>query len=357
MTAHTKYILCMDGGGIRGLIQAIILQELVEALARCGWNHPMHQTFDLIAGTSTGGIVASGLCVERPDRQATTPPHELIKLYEEDGPALFSRSPWQRVKTVGGLLAPRYSNKNIVHVLQKHLGSSTKLSDARTRLLLTAYDLEARQAKFLTNCQPVDPSTKAAFDDYLLWQATAATTAAPTYFPPMPVQNLTTNRVEVLIDGGVFANDPVLAAIVEGFKMGWHLDEMVILSLGTGMATRPFTGHQANKWGPLSWINPALGSPIISIFMQGQASTASYQVRHLLNGFRQYFRIDRPLVGPNDDLDDVSPGNLGRLKDFGAKLCQQFADEIATFAKMRAQGHISGIEEQTGAMQAGAIDE
>lgn len=364
MTRQTKYILCLDGGGIRGVIPTLVLQALARALRRCGWHRPMHQTFDLIAGTSTGGIVAAGLAsphVTGDPAKAAATPDELARLYTLEGPKLFSRSIWQRVITAEGLLGPRYAATNLTRILKRQLGVHTKLSQALTHLVLTAYDLEARSAKFLTNCGlGLNQS-----DDYFVWQAALASASAPTFFPPAAIQNLTRSSTEALIDGGVFANDPVLAALVEGCKMGWQLQDMVVLSLGTGNQTRPISASKATGWGPLSWVNPANGSPIISIFMQGQASTASYQARHLLAGITRskqlspprYLRIDGPLEGPSDNLDDASAANLQNLLDFGSRLSNQFADQIDIFAKTRAQGHISGIKRKISMQQSGAIDE
>lgn len=364
VTQQTRYILCLDGGGIRGIIPTLVLQELSRALKRNGWHHPLHQTFDLIAGTSTGGIVAAGLAsphISGDPNQAATTPEELTGLYTSDGPALFSRSVWRRIKTADGLLSPRYPTVNMARILKAHLGAHTKISQAQTHLVLTAYDLEARSAKFLTNCRYNSKQS----DDYLVWQAALATASAPTFFPPATIRNLSHNKSETLIDGGVFANDPVLAALVEGFKMGWHLEDMVVLSLGTGAQTRPISATRSVGWGPLSWINPANGSPIISIFMQGQASTACYQARHLLAQINRpgapssdrYLRIDAPLKGPNDKLDDKSPKNLKNLIAFGARLGHQFSEQIDLFAKTRARGHISGIKGRMNALQSGAIDE
>lgn len=364
MTRQTRYILCLDGGGIRGIIPTLVLQELFHALKRHGWHRPAHQTFDLIAGTSTGGIVAAGLASPHvsadPDLAAATP-EELTRLYKLDGPKLFSRSLWQRVRTADGLLGPRYAATNMSRILKERLGATTKISQAQTHLVLTAYDLEKRSAKFLTNCRHGFQHS----DDYFVWQAALASASAPTFFPPAAIQNLTSRKTEALVDGGVFANDPVLAALVEGCKMGWQLQDMVVLSLGTGSQTRAIPAGRADGWGPLSWVNPANGSPIISIFMQGQASTASYQARHLLAGITpnkplsppRYLRIDGPLESSSDDLDDTSAANMKNLQEFGSQLSNQFADQIDIFAKRRAQGHICGIKGKTDMRQSGAIDD
>ncbi|MEP4432827.1 MAG: patatin-like phospholipase family protein [Hyphomicrobiales bacterium] len=364
MTRQTRYILCLDGGGIRGVIPTLVLQELCHALNRYGWHRPIHQTFDLIAGTSTGGIVAGGLAaphhLNNSDRAAATP-EKLTRLYIHDGPGLFSRSIWQRLKSADGLLSPRYPSMNMARILKTNLGAQTKISQAQTHLVLTAYDLEARAARFLTNCGYDSKRS----DDFFIWQAALATASAPTFFPPATIQNLNGDRAETLVDGGVFANDPVLAALVEGFKMGWHLEDMVVLSVGTGSQTHPIPASQAVGWGPLSWISPTNGSPLISIFMQGQASTASYQAQHLLSEINRhdepktdrYLRIDAPLQGPSDKLDDTSPKNLRELIKFGSQLSVQFSEQIDIFAKMRARGHISGIKGRRDALQSGAIND
>ena len=142
----------------------------------------------------------------------------------------------------------------------------TSMASALTKLVLTAYDIEQRKAVFLTNGLEENGSRP---DDYYFWQAVRATTAAPSYFEPARIENLTRKREEALVDGGVFMNDPTIAAYLEARKLGWDNDEIVILSLGTGRAPeRSFAYQDAIGWGALGWMQPSKGVPILSIFLR-----------------------------------------------------------------------------------------
>ncbi len=331
--ARTRFILSIDGGGIRGLIPAVVLAELEKRLE----GRPLHTCFDMIAGTSTGGIVAAGLTCPHPDdkTQAACAATDLVSLYKNEGAEIFSRSLRSGLVNVGGWNDQRYDAGPLEKKLERILGTKARLSDclSETIVLMTAYEIEERCAVFLTNADSENAN-------YLYWEAARATSAAPTYFEPARVGNPNHAKNKLpkilsLIDGGVFANDPVLAAYVEARKKGWEKngDTIVILSLGTGSQNRPYSYQEVKDWGAVGWINPSRGSPIISILMQGQASTAAYQANKLLNenppsmktlstavttenaASLNYFRIDGPLDDGNDNLDDAGKENIGKLEE------------------------------------------
>ncbi len=313
--AKTRFILSIDGGGIRGLIPAIVLAELEARLARAGKAKPLHSCFDLIAGTSTGGIIAAGLAAPKPGarRVAACTAADLVALYEEDGPRIFQNGLFDRVRAAlanpAGLLDERYDAGPLEDVLAARLGDR-RISEALTLVMLTAYDTVQREAVFMTNCKG---STGRASDDFLFREAARASSAAPTYFEPALVFNLTRQETQSLVDGGVFANDPALAALIEAKKQGWREDDLFLLSLGTGENNRAYPYAEVRHWGIASWLSPARGAPLISILMQGQSSTVAYQMRSLL-GADRYARIDGKLTIASDDLDDASPQNLVNLR-------------------------------------------
>lgn len=325
-----RFILSIDGGGIRGLIPAIIIEELARRLK----GPAMHEVFDLIGGTSTGGIIAAGLTCPNPKNKkiAACTPTDLVKLYANEGKDIFSSKLLSRILNVGGWQEERYNAYELETRLQARLGANTLIADGLTKVLITAYDIHQREAVFMTNCDMENAK-------FRFWEAARGSSAAPTYFEPALVENLAKpagdeQRKIPLIDGGVFANDPVLAAYVEARKL-WQAasDSFVVLSLGTGRQNRKIPYQQAKDWGAFGWINPQNGTPLISVLMQGQASTAAYQANKLLNpkgaklnaegstdmSFAKpetlaYFRIDGRLQGANDDLDDASVTNIEQLK-------------------------------------------
>jgi len=343
----TCFVLSIDGGGIRGVIPACLLMELEKRLAKRNKKKPLHRYFDLIAGSSTGGIIAAGLAAPRPGAPAepAATPKDLLSLYQDRGRTIFTRDVFRRLREAiadpASLWQEKYDATVLEAELQRQLGTAT-IHQALTNLVLTAYDIENRRAVFMTNCRA---ATGKVPDDYWFWQAARATSAAPTYFEPARVTNRTQNRIETLIDGGVFSNDPAMAAFVEALKMGYEARNITVVSLGTGYQNRPFEFREVRNWGPLSWISPTKGAPIISIFMQGQASTASYQAAALLNGGSsdykawRYFRFDHQLEIGNDDLDDASDSNIFNLKEVARRIVAaqgSHLDRVADLLEERA---------------------
>jgi len=313
--AQQRFILSIDGGGIRGLIPALVLQELEGRLRKLGKNEPLYRYFDLIAGTSTGGIIAAGLTIPKPTdaKQPACAAADLVRLYEETGPKIFDQSLFNKIRSLDGFAQERYAAAPLEAKLRELLGSR-RISEALTTLVLTAYDIENRKAAFLTNGPQLGDKVQ---PDYLAWQAARATSAAPTYFEPAYIENLRSKNREhsAFIDGGVFANDPGMAAVIEGKKQGWHEDDLFIVSLGTGRHILPIHYEDARNWGVVGWILPSHGTPIISVLMDGEASTVSYQLGMLFNKPpRRYLRLDCDLNAASDDLDDAREINLLHLR-------------------------------------------
>ena len=323
-----KTVLSIDGGGIRGLIPAVVLRELERALAERGLPTALERHFDLICGTSTGGIIAAGLTTPHPEGgdRAALNAADLVALYKEDGGAIFATSWWRRLTST--FRAAAYDPAPLEAMLQARLGGETYLSRARTSVALTAYDIEERRAVFMTN-------TPGDREDYPVWAAARATSAAPTYFPPA---NVTLRRDgeparRTLVDGGVYVNDPVFSAFVEARKHGFPATDVHIVSLGTGYETRPYRYEEVRNWGLVDWLKPSNATPILSIMMHGQASSASYQARQLLNTQAEaprYTRLDMRLTEPaKDDLDDTSPENLAALEDLAHRHLESEAGRAA----------------------------
>lgn len=353
----TKFILSIDGGGIRGLIPAVVLHALEAKLKAKGKDEPLHRYFHMIAGTSTGAIIAAGLtCPGSPDpKQPVATAKQLVDFYRQLGPEIFDRNLMQRVWRGFGLTEELYSAAPLENILIKLLGSDTLIKNALTKVLITGYDIHDRQAVFMTNADREHENIR-------FWQAVRGSSAAPTFFEPALVDDLGTlvngtAKTIPMIDGSMFANDPALAAYIEQKKISDPKDEIVMLSLGTGQASRKIPYNQAKGWGATGWISPFNDTPLISVFLQGQASTVSYQLNKLLNGdfaklkdgstvFRKsdrqklrYFRIDGaltgPEIGPNDALDDASTGpngNLAKLEAFGEKLATLHDDVLEEIA-------------------------
>lgn len=351
-----KRILSIDGGGIRGVIPARVLGELERRLAKKGKTKPLYTCFDLIAGTSTGGIIALGLTT--PNKAGTAPvatASELEKLYVEKGIEIFPRGLWQSLRSKASRVAwPTYSPKPLEGILADLLGDQ-RLSQSLGRVMVTAYDLNNRRAVFLNGApgQMLDDEA-----DYLAREAARATSAAPTYLPPAEIHPITAkgnsqkDKSLPMVDGGVFANDPALAAYTEAIKLQckgiWpEGDSVEIISIGTGLSTRSYSLKQSENWGKFGWINPSNDSPIISVLMHGQQSTISYQLNSILNrtadvtlpdgvhtkpgddpGKQVYFRFNAKLSDDIDEMDDARPATIAALRAVADRIIKDQSAEL-----------------------------
>jgi patatin-like phospholipase/acyl hydrolase len=146
-------VLSIDGGGIRGIIPALVLAEMEHLTKR-----PASQLFDLIAGTSTGGIIALGVTVPGEAESAGKleprwSAQQLVDLYESEGPKIFHRSLLRTIETVDGLLEEKYAASGLEAALERYMGD-TRLSEALTDVLIPSYDIQRHEPFFYKSFQP-----------------------------------------------------------------------------------------------------------------------------------------------------------------------------------------------------------
>lgn len=287
-------ILSLDGGGIRGLLTVVLLERL-EA-ERPG----LLSQIDLIAGTSTGAILALGLA-------HGLSPTELRRLYEEEGKDIFAESLWHTVLDLGFARGAKYSNRPLKRALQERFGDRT-LAQLGKKVLVASFDLdnaphhlgEARRwkAKFFHNYPGSDSDGHEHVVDVAL-----RSSAAPTYFPVY----------QGYVDGFVVANNPSMCALAQALNSETlHLEDVSILSIGTGLNLR-YLPQQDADWGWSQWmfqLHPLQRDwytmPLIYMMWEGGVELANYQCRQLL---REHFHRLDPVLPEVVDIDDV-----GKLK-------------------------------------------
>jgi patatin-like phospholipase/acyl hydrolase len=301
-----KRILSIDGGGIRGLIPALVLAEIE---ARTG--KPIAESFDLIAGTSTGGIIALGLSKDDGSGRPQYSARDLADIYQSRGKEIFPRSLWKGVSSVGGLTDEKYSAKGLEKVLEDCFGDDP-FGSALTKILITSYDIQNREPLFLK-------SWKEEYRSVLMRHAARATSAAPTYFEPalVPIGGAT----KALIDGGVFINNPAVSAYVEAKRIFELENEFFVLSLGTGELIRPISYSEAKGWGKAGWL-----VPLLSCVFDGVSDAVNYQMKMLLG--ERYIRLQTTLSIASDDMDNATNGNVENLKAEAKRLIHTHKSEI-----------------------------
>lgn len=283
-------VLSIDGGGIRGVIPALVLAEIETRTGR-----RIAELFDLVAGTSTGGILACGLTA--PARHSA---EQLADLYRHEGPRIFHRSLWQRVVSADGLAHARHDPQPLKDVLHDYLGDA-RLGEATTKLLATSYDLQGRAPYFFKSWRTEAEPER----DLELKTVALATSAAPTYFPPVLVHPPGGGDPLTLADGGVYANNPAMCAYAEAVRIAPG-EPITVLSLGTGIQTHEMPYAQAVHWGLVEWARP-----ILDVVFDGVADTVDYQLQHVLGP--GYTRLQCRLDTASDALDDADAANIEAL--------------------------------------------
>jgi hypothetical protein len=286
-SAKTYRILSLDGGGIRGVFPAAFLARIEEHL-----DHPIGAYFDLIAGTSTGGIIAIGLGLGLPAK-------EILRLYEERGPAIFDQQHgiirnWvrQRWRSMRHWFGSKYQSTELRAALDGILGNR-RLGESKTRLLIPAWHPVLERVYIYKTAHHPRLET-----DYrqLALDAAMATAAAPTFLPP----HSTADQIE-LVDGGVWANNPIGVAVVEAVGiLGWPADRLKVLSIGT------ITDVKA----PPRWSGKLpMAAYVTRLFMAGQSHSALGTAKIITgdgHDHRAIWRIDQIAPSGRYTLDNAS---------------------------------------------------
>jgi len=272
-------ILSLDGGGIRGLYTAVLLDRLSDAMP------DFLPKVDLFAGTSTGGIIALGLA-------AGLSPGHLVALYRDQARRIFDDSWLDDLKDLGRLRGAEYTNKSLKRELVRLFGAGKKLSQLGKRVLVPAFDLDNEgtagqvrrwKPKFFHNFPGPDSDGGQLVVDVAL-----RTSAAPTYFP----------SYQGYIDGGVVANNPSMAALAQALDAQTgkrKLAEVRLLSLSTGLSPAYVKGRRLD-WGFGQW-----AKPLIEIMINGAMGVPDYQCARLLG--RRYHRLE-PVLPQAIAIDD-----------------------------------------------------
>ena len=277
-------ILSVDGGGMRGLIPALVIADLERRLQEeAGPDARVADYFHMFAGTSTGGLVALSLTVPDQTGQPGRPlisAATLAEFYTADGPKIFRRSFWHKLRTLWGFIAPKYGLGPLEEAVTRRMGIEARLADALRELVVVAYDMTDREPYFFKRW----PAREDEARNRPLTDAALATSAAPTYFPSHEVDG------HALVDGGVFAANPTIAAVVEALKRRGDEphdltpDDLLVISIGTGHHETEYTQSEVSRWGKLGWILPQDGEPpILATVLGGSSDGVDHWTETLVN--------------------------------------------------------------------------
>ena len=294
----TFHILALDGGGTRGIYTAQLLAKIEQAFGT-----PIRTRFDLIAGTSTGAIIAGAAVSD-------IPMTDIVELFETETPYIF-RKRWYRIP----LFLSKYPNQKLAQIIAKHL-PATSLGEIASPLMITSSEIAKSEVHiFRSNYGSRDSEIAPTSKDVNLREAILASCAAPTFFAPKSVDNF------LLADGGLWANNPSTVAFTEALSVfGKEAQEVRMLSIGTGHSVNMYRNRRG--WGFITgWGGAKLTSYVMTLQSQASANTAKLLLKE------NYLRIN-----PEIDfweLDTLT--QLDNLKSLAERDFEKYAAEIEAF--------------------------
>ncbi|KAK4276654.1 hypothetical protein QN277_014780 [Acacia crassicarpa] len=340
-TGNLVTVLSIDGGGIRGIIPGIILAFLETELQKLdGEDARLVDYFDVIAGTSTGGLLTAMVTAPNEKNRPLYAAKEIKDFYLEHGPKIFpqhSRLLSEVVKLGKTLSGPKYDGKYLHGLLREKL-KNTKFHQTLTNVVIPTFDIKLVQptifSSFKVNRRPDL--------DALMSDICIGTSAAPTYLPAHYFETKDGENKVLrefnLIDGGVAANNPTLVAMAEVTNRisadekkeygvaPMQYDRFLVISLGTGNHKQEYryTATKAAEWGILSWLSSNGSNPLIDIFGQASADMVDFHLASLFRALfseQNYLRIqDDTLTGDLASVDVTTDENLKGLVKVGEDL-------------------------------------
>lgn len=294
-----RKILSIDGGGIKGIYAASFLEELEKHVpeGKC-----LADYFDIIAGTSTGAIIAAGIAVGIPVKKC-------LDMYREKGKEIFPPRPafWH-------LLFP-YRTEPLKRNLESVFGDMI-LDDCRTRLEIPTYNITENYARILKTRHYVDyvRDYKVRIVDALL-----ATTAAPTFFLPHAFsEDSYGNKPYSYIDGGVGGNNPSIFALTEGIaRLDWPIKDMYMLSVSCLPHAKPIKRNLRMS---------VFSVPKLIDFYMGAENTYSENTCHMILKDR-FYRIEARKLNRNYRMDYAGKKELEEMIRLGKKSADMFLKE------------------------------
>ncbi|XP_021859943.1 patatin-like protein 1 isoform X2 [Spinacia oleracea] len=341
-------ILSIDGGGIRGIIPAVMLEFLESQLQKLdGEEARLADYFDVIAGTSTGGLIAAMLAAPNEKNRPLCAAKELTPFYLDHSPKIFQQ-PSGLFGSIGTLVkvlnGPKYDGKYLHKILRGLLGE-TRLHQALTNVVIPTFDIKNLQPVLFSSFMvPVARELDALMSDICI-----GTSAAPTLLPAHYFENKDDqgNIIEFnLIDGGVAANNPTLVAITEVTKQvvkhnpnyfpikPTDRERLLVISLGTGSdkIDRKYNAKSASKWGIVSWLFEDGSTPLLDAYNQAKADMVDFHNSVAFEAYRSldnYLRIqDDTLTGQSATADAATKENLENLVKIGKSLLKKPVSRI-----------------------------
>lgn len=315
-------ILSIDGGGMKGIVSAVVLEKLEELVQLYSRNPKARigDYFDLVAGTSTGSILTA-LYLTPDNGHPKFSAKQILEFYLTLGPSIFQK------QSLYPLFGSKYMGREFEDALNKILGT-IRLSELLKPCLITSYDTTARKAVFFNQ----ETAKKDDSRNILVADAVRASCAAPTYYPPVCLTNPPVCP-SCFVDGGVVANNPALCAIIESLKLPHcqSMHDIYLLSVGNIKNDTSYYYREVKKWGLIEW-----AAPLFSILLNSNEQTVDYQLSSLFSQTDEqnhYLRLQVNALEKPPAMDDYSKEAIDFLLTCGDELIETYTEELDSFAE------------------------
>ncbi len=319
-------ILAIDGGVIRGIISAMVVAEIEKRTGK-----PIAEVFDMVAGTSSGGIIALGLTKPDGNGKPAYRAEQLVEVFRDRGKDIFSPALIPFLRWLKNWFLPKHSTKGLEKLLAEYFGEVT-LKEALTEVLIASYATEKPEegpgAHFFSRKKARENAAR----NFKMRDVARATSAGPTFFPPKKMELAgDPSKWYTLVDGGVVATNPAMCAFAAALDAGQRADDILLVSVGAGYHLHSHPYGTAKWWGRLQWVRP-----ILNILIGGVGETVDFHIRRVLPE-GQYYRFQAPLHGetsdhpdlPSTDFDNVKQENIqAMMKLTREKILEPQKDEL-----------------------------
>lgn len=297
-------ILAIEGGGVYGLLPAHVLKYIEKKAGK-----PISELFDVIMGTSTGALLSVLLTVPDEHNKPKYSASDTIDIYKRDGKKIFYNPWYHRILTLNGILGPKYMTTERYGVFKKYLGD-TYFDQLLGNVVIPAYGLKERAPLLFVNWnQSSFKDINFAVSDLLM-----GAVSPPGYFPSV-VFGSEKNRF-VLVDGGLFANNPGLASVMIAMK-AYPNKKYLLVSLGTGKVKQEeeVPSKKEVDWGDLQW-----SEEIITVLLDSGMKFDNLLLDKTFPLPVEVYYFNPDITGLKKIIDDISPLNLLRLNREGDRL-------------------------------------
>jgi len=326
-------VLAIDGGGVRGIIPAVILEYIENKIIEITGNPKsrISDFLDFTSGTSTGSIISAMVITPDESGKPAYKMSDVVQGYFDLAEVVFKKNFWRDLKTVWGLFGPRYSIENIDNQLLMKF-NHWRMKDLLLPCVFTGYDTDKRKPNIYTN---KDEGKK--YGNYFLKDIIRGSTSIPSIFKPAYFRDGV--DINTIVDGGVFANNPSMVAYTEVIKT-LHVkdkkyvtpEDMLFLSFSTGKSKLDqYPYKKVRKWGVIRWF-----FPILNILLQGMSEVTNYEMEQLFLSYgvpQNFIRINPLIVLGSSSGEDASDKNMKNLYHDGMNYVESNKDFLNKIAE------------------------